>query len=257
MLPLCCALTSAFSLGGCDVEEPSELDAQPVYWVGPERLDAEHVPDDSAQYLDDSMEDDDSAERSLNDDIPDIVAETDSTASVSWTQWFDRDNPSGTGDWELRHLQSGVCASPSGVQCRTVQGLYLWETGENVSCSIDGLLCENDEQPDGQCDHDYKVRFLCPDDEEPPTAGLTYLRPMGAECVGPLVGFFAGASTAGDNPIDEYQWDFNDDGIIDQTTASAFTNSVYAGPSSEVACVTVVDTAGFSDTACVEFDICG
>ncbi len=88
-----------------------------------------------------------------------------------WTQWFDRDNPSGTGDWEtLRDLlreypNSGLCEVPTGIECREVNGDPLSTANENVTCETStGLICRNDDQDDGYC-QDYMVRFLC---EEPP-----------------------------------------------------------------------------------------
>lgn len=110
-------------------------------WQGDELWELETVPDKAPRY----------AEGGDSDDV----------TKSSWTQWYDRDNPSGTGDWETRDLQSGVCDTPSAVECQTVTGLYLWQTGDNVQCDTDGLLCLNDAQSDGACDHDYKVRFLC------------------------------------------------------------------------------------------------
>ncbi len=109
-------------------------------WHGDELWEMETVPDERPALFDEGQE-----------------------KGSAWTGWYDRDNPGGTGDWELRHLQSGVCAVPTGVECRTTGWLALWETGEVVSCSAnDGLLCLMADQPDGVCDHDYMVRFLCP-----------------------------------------------------------------------------------------------
>lgn len=44
---------------------------------------------------------------------------------MCWTNWYDRDNPSGTGDWELlsnlRNENPGqICANPIAIEARTV-----------------------------------------------------------------------------------------------------------------------------------------
>jgi Zn-dependent metalloprotease len=86
-----------------------------------------------------------------------------SLAPCTWTQWYDRDQPSGTGDWELRVDQiPAVCASPSRVECTTLGGVDRSLTGETVTCTPQtGFVCKNAEQSDGSC-QDYRVRFCCP-----------------------------------------------------------------------------------------------
>lgn len=84
------------------------------------------------------------------------------SCSGTWTQWGNRDDPSGSGDWELRtDMPFPVCAAPTGVQCQTLNGIDWTQTGEVVSCDTGGFVCQNDNQPDGAC-QDYMVRFLCP-----------------------------------------------------------------------------------------------
>lgn len=42
-----------------------------------------------------------------------------------WTEWLDRDNPSGTGDWEVLDIfveQGKVCEHPISVMCEEVNG---------------------------------------------------------------------------------------------------------------------------------------
>ncbi|XP_055003817.1 mucin-5B-like [Boleophthalmus pectinirostris] len=88
-----------------------------------------------------------------------------------WTQWFDRDNPSGTGDWEtLASLQFSypeqICAAPLQIQGQTTTGLPASASG-NVLSAYDttvGLICKNSEQQRGLKCHDFQVRFLCPPD---------------------------------------------------------------------------------------------
>ena len=83
-----------------------------------------------------------------------------------WTSWFDRDNPSGNGDYENLSLLLAegkpICKVPIDVQCVTLNGLSIAATGEIVHYSpTTGCYCVNAEQPDGKCNYDYKVRFKC------------------------------------------------------------------------------------------------
>ena len=81
----------------------------------------------------------------------------------TWTQWYDKDDPASSGDFEERASEMPpVCANPLFVECKTVEGKTLTETGEVVTCTpTDGFLCLNANQPDGTC-LDYMVRFCCP-----------------------------------------------------------------------------------------------
>jgi hypothetical protein len=84
-----------------------------------------------------------------------------------WTQWFDRDNPGGSGDYELlnniRSVYPDVCENPMAVECRTTwTNEDFSKTGEVVTCSKEsGFSCVNANQPDGICNYDYEVRFYC------------------------------------------------------------------------------------------------
>lgn len=82
----------------------------------------------------------------------------------SRTEWLDRDNPSGTGDWKTRadFPAGSVCANPIGIQARIVGSRIPYQnTGETLIVSPQqGLICRNDAQPDGSC-QDYEVRFFC------------------------------------------------------------------------------------------------
>ncbi|XP_078681744.1 uncharacterized protein LOC144916492 [Branchiostoma floridae x Branchiostoma belcheri] len=89
---------------------------------------------------------------------------------TSWTDWFDRDNPTGTGDWEtLTDLQNEnpgrICDSPTGIQARVIgTGQDASTTGENFAFydPVNGFVCRKEDQKDGVC-LDYEVRFCCPD----------------------------------------------------------------------------------------------
>lgn len=52
-----------------------------------------------------------------------------------WTEWFDRDDPSATGDWEtfphLRNENPGrICNNPVQIEVRTLDGLTVDEAGD-------------------------------------------------------------------------------------------------------------------------------
>lgn len=54
---------------------------------------------------------------------------------VCKTAWFDRDNPSGTGDYELLHdlldeNPDALCLSPVGIEVQTREGVPASETGQ-------------------------------------------------------------------------------------------------------------------------------
>ena len=101
----------------------------------------------------------------LLDNIEDKCGVECSIEFGEWTQWFDRDNPSGTGDWEtldaLRIENPGeICDNPTQIECQTLDGTDYTETGQDVTCSIDtGLICLNSENTGG-CE-DYNIRVYC------------------------------------------------------------------------------------------------
>ncbi|MEQ2280167.1 hypothetical protein AMECASPLE_016869 [Ameca splendens] len=88
----------------------------------------------------------------------------------AWTQWFDRDDASGTGDWELiadirKENPGKLCSNPRDIEAVTLSGLSVSKAGENIFRNDlkSGFVCRNSDQPDGLC-HDYKVRFSCEPD---------------------------------------------------------------------------------------------
>uniref|UniRef100_A0A673CQE9 WxxW domain-containing protein n=1 Tax=Sphaeramia orbicularis TaxID=375764 RepID=A0A673CQE9_9TELE len=85
-----------------------------------------------------------------------------------WTQWFDRDDPSGTGDWET--LSSLRAAYPNKI-CETPMYIEAVVVGTNAPASstgeifhtfnpTEGFVCRKTDQKDKKC-LDYKVRFGC------------------------------------------------------------------------------------------------
>ena len=86
------------------------------------------------------------------------------TSTSSWTEWLDRDNPGGNGDFEtlsLHQTENGVCTAPVDIECRVVStGADASTSGQVVTCTPQqGFSCAND-QNSGVC-LDYEVRFLC------------------------------------------------------------------------------------------------
>ncbi|KAK1160788.1 cell migration-inducing and hyaluronan-binding protein-like [Acipenser oxyrinchus oxyrinchus] len=96
-----------------------------------------------------------------------VTASSQWVQEVEWTEWFDRDDERGSGDWEkLSDLQTAfpgkICASPLDIQAATYSGVDSNLTDE-VFYKNDkdyGFVCLNKDQPDGICNN-YKVRFLC------------------------------------------------------------------------------------------------
>jgi len=82
-----------------------------------------------------------------------------------WTSWHSRDFPSGTGDWETRHLHDVHCEEPVAVEGR-LKSTGSQSTNEFVTITASlGLVCQNADQPDLRCE-DYEVRFCCAPEEE-------------------------------------------------------------------------------------------
>ncbi|XP_073731406.1 mucin-5AC [Misgurnus anguillicaudatus] len=86
------------------------------------------------------------------------------------TRWFDRDDPSGMGDYELlaellTANPGDICPIPTGIEARTISGVSATQTGNvfQVYDATHGLVCVNAAQGRGHC-ADYKVRFICPEE---------------------------------------------------------------------------------------------
>nr|CAB3265329.1 peroxidase mlt-7-like [Phallusia mammillata] len=87
-----------------------------------------------------------------------------------WTEWLDRDSPSGASrddveslsDYLLEH-RPHVCPSPLYIQAQTKDRVSALETGDvfEVFTAKGGLICRGAHQESGRC-HDYRVRFYCP-----------------------------------------------------------------------------------------------
>ena len=89
-----------------------------------------------------------------------------------WSSWYNRDHPSGIGDWERLTDHGGpynmpdACESPSAAEARPIgpEGPESTYTTEVVDFGIHGIACENHKQPDGAC-MDYEVRWCCENNE--------------------------------------------------------------------------------------------
>nr|XP_057936576.1 uncharacterized protein si:dkey-205h13.2 [Doryrhamphus excisus] len=89
-------------------------------------------------------------------------------ATGCYTKWFDRDDPSGNGDYEtLRDLQKEnpgqICQTPIDIEVLTTSGMSVASTGEVIATwnTKVGFICQNSDQKNGFCS-DYRVRFKCP-----------------------------------------------------------------------------------------------
>uniref|UniRef100_A0A3Q0RS92 WxxW domain-containing protein n=1 Tax=Amphilophus citrinellus TaxID=61819 RepID=A0A3Q0RS92_AMPCI len=96
------------------------------------------------------------------------------TVSKCWTKWFDRDDPSATGDWETlsslhKENPGKICPRPTAIEAKTLSGLSVAEAGEVIykNDTTSGFICRNKDQiKDKKCS-DYRVRFSC----HPPFCG--------------------------------------------------------------------------------------
>merc|ERR1719198_1383982 len=78
-----------------------------------------------------------------------------------WTQWLDRDDPIGEGDYETRfsYPQGSVCEDPTAIQAQARTA------GSTAFTHVDlayGFWCDNSEQPNGAQCADFEVRYCCP-----------------------------------------------------------------------------------------------
>ena len=89
--------------------------------------------------------------------------------SETWTRFFDLDDPTIKGDYELinsirNSYPEEVCASPLAVDARAI-GTYSHYpiAGQTATLNVeDGFMCVNSEQHYGNC-LDYEIRFCCPE----------------------------------------------------------------------------------------------
>ncbi|KAM3824224.1 uncharacterized protein M6D78_016720 [Vipera latastei] len=90
---------------------------------------------------------------------------------VCYTRWFNQDNPAESGDYELladilfRH-PGEICRLPRQIEVQTLEGIPALATGQQfaVKQATIGFICLNIMQGKGRRCHDYRVRFVCPQD---------------------------------------------------------------------------------------------
>ncbi|KAL8198535.1 UNVERIFIED_CONTAM: hypothetical protein K2H54_015253, partial [Gekko kuhli] len=88
---------------------------------------------------------------------------------ICQTHWFNRDDPSGSGDEELlsdlrQENPNEICSAPTAMEVRTVDGVPAVQTGQEfaVNYARAGFVCLNAAQGTGRRCHDYQVQFTCP-----------------------------------------------------------------------------------------------
>ncbi|XP_074522992.1 cell migration-inducing and hyaluronan-binding protein isoform X1 [Halichoeres trimaculatus] len=96
-----------------------------------------------------------------------ITASSQWVQEAEWTEWFDRDDERGSGDWEkLSDLHKAypdrLCSAPLDIQAETHDGTPASQTGDVIHKNDKdyGFVCLNKDQAHGLCQN-YRVRFLC------------------------------------------------------------------------------------------------
>ncbi|XP_068174861.1 cell migration-inducing and hyaluronan-binding protein-like [Antennarius striatus] len=96
-----------------------------------------------------------------------VTASSQWLQEAEWTEWFDRDDERGSGDWEKlsdlhKTFPDRLCSNPLDIQAETLDGIPANQTGDVIH-KVDknyGFVCLNKDQDHGLC-HNYRVRFLC------------------------------------------------------------------------------------------------
>ena len=86
-----------------------------------------------------------------------------------WTRYFDRDNPSGNGDYETLHdlrreYPNQICPNPIAVDAKVVgTNNHIPIAGLTVTAdTVTGFVCVNRVQRRGKRCLDFQARFCCP-----------------------------------------------------------------------------------------------
>uniref|UniRef100_A0A667YNE2 WxxW domain-containing protein n=1 Tax=Myripristis murdjan TaxID=586833 RepID=A0A667YNE2_9TELE len=84
------------------------------------------------------------------------------------TRWFDSDNSTGNGDYEvlselLMRYPREICPQPIAIEAQTISGNPASSTSDSflIYDATYGFACVNADQGGRSCE-DYKVRFTCP-----------------------------------------------------------------------------------------------
>ncbi|XP_068433678.1 cartilage intermediate layer protein 2-like [Clinocottus analis] len=93
----------------------------------------------------------------------------DNMVEECWTKWFDRDDPSGSGDWETlsslhKENPGKICPKPERVEAQTLSGKSVDAAGDVIykNDPTTGFVCRNKDQRNNKMCKDYRVRFNCP-----------------------------------------------------------------------------------------------
>ncbi|MED6240752.1 hypothetical protein ATANTOWER_027370 [Ataeniobius toweri] len=98
-----------------------------------------------------------------------LLAHVGYSNGASWTAWYNRDGPDGTGDFEsLKELRDEypdqICPKPLDIESVTVRNMIPADKTGQTFYAYDtsrGFICRNKDQKSGVC-KDYQVRFKCP-----------------------------------------------------------------------------------------------
>lgn len=71
----------------------------------------------------------------ISNDVPSLMS---SFCPECWTDWFDRDKPSGTGDWEVLSALNNaypekICINPLQIEVQTTSGISVAATGNVIA----------------------------------------------------------------------------------------------------------------------------
>ncbi|KAJ8372067.1 hypothetical protein AAFF_G00294810 [Aldrovandia affinis] len=84
------------------------------------------------------------------------------------TRWFDLDDPTGNGDYEVLSMlltahPRHICPQPIAIEAQTLSGDPASSTGDTflIYDATNGFACVNTDQRTRKC-NDYRVRFTCP-----------------------------------------------------------------------------------------------
>jgi hypothetical protein len=100
-------------------------------------------------------------------------ATCDESSGNTWTEWFNRDNPALSGDWEtLQHFipEGKVCNNPTGIQAMARTDGSTENIHFNLNAADDhyGFWCINEEQPNGERCANFYARFCCNENDWEP-----------------------------------------------------------------------------------------
>jgi hypothetical protein len=96
---------------------------------------------------------------------------TGNVVAGTWTTWYDRDDASGSGDYEELSKHGDVCGDVpiTGIECQTTDGVDYKTAGQKVTCDMTkGFACISSNNGGSMFNptcEDYKVRYKCGESE--------------------------------------------------------------------------------------------